>query len=207
MKKILRLFLLIIVIICCSCSGGNNFNEAIDGQSFDYYCNYETNDNTYSIYLPTNGKESIAYLYEESKTTSDAETWMVNYIYKNEYILPENITESDEVWDGLYNTLVLSKDYIDTLLDTKTSINPNNYSEEKDIVLQNPTKEVISFVNVYKYFPVRIHNQKKSNTFTIMIPIGNQFLIKNGTMVESLFEDKMIEWEEFIKLENVEMKK
>lgn len=188
------------IIICCSCGGvGNNYNDALNGQSFDFFERYDTLDNTYNIYLPTNAKQSLLYFYKESKLTSTAEVWTINYIYENNFIIDDEVKESTEVWDGLYNTLLNCKNQIDEMLGFQTTINENKFKEEREVTLQNINQEEISFVDVYSYLPVRINNENNSNTFTVLIPISNTILLKKDGTIKDMYEDKMITWDEFLK--------
>jgi hypothetical protein len=177
-------------------------NDIIDGNSFDYYKSYNVDDVTYDIYLPSIPNDVIYYTYEVSKTTTDKATWTINYIYEGKYHVKEEL-ESKETWITLYNELVNSKTKLDELCGFEVELyNPYDIIE-REITLVNSTKEIISYVSVDYYLPIKLHNKETYEYYLVGIPVKNKFLVKTDTHVESPITLEYIKWEDFLAIPNM----
>lgn len=197
-----RLYLILILLIMFIVSCASVDDNILDGNSFDYYNSYEITGIEYDIYLPSNANDVIYYMYEESKTTTDKATWTINYIYEGKYHVEEE-NESEETWISLYNSLSQSKDKLNELCGFDVElINPYD-SLEREFTLENTTKDVISYVSVETYLPIKLHNKNINKYYLIGIPVNTKFLIKVKDSVQSPITLEFIKWEDFLAIPNM----
>lgn len=197
-----RLYLILILLIMFIVSCASVDDHILDGNSFDYYNSYEITGIEYDIYLPSNANDVIYYMYEESKTTTDKATWTINYIYEGKYHVEEE-NESEETWISLYNSLSQSKDKLNELCGFDVElINPYD-SLEREFTLENTTKDVISYVSVETYLPIKLHNKNINKYYLIGIPVNTKFLIKVKDSVQSPITLEFIKWEDFLAIPNM----
>jgi hypothetical protein len=200
MKKLSIVLILIIVLILSSCASVGN--DVIDGNAYDYYETYEVENNIYDIYLPQAPEDVIYYSYEVSKTKTDKSTWTINYIYSGKYHVDEE-RESQEIWISLYNTLASSKDKLEELCCFEIELYNPYDTFEREITLVNNTKNIISYVVVDIYLPIKIHNKSSNEYYIVGVPVNNKFLIKTDTHVQSPKTLEFILWEDFLAIPNM----
>jgi hypothetical protein len=198
MKRLWLILILLMLMVSCA----NVDNDIIDGNAYDYYRSYEVEGNQYDIYLPSYPNDVIYHIYEVSKTTTNKSTWTINYIYEGKYHVEEE-KEDSETWISLYNSLSESKDKLNELCGFEVELfNPYD-SFEREFTLENTLKEIISYVSVDTYLPIKLHNKDYNEYYIVGIPVKTQFLVKTKDSIQSPITLEFVKWEDFLAIPNM----
>ena len=185
MKKYYILIILVLISLVTSCNmrGDGMANDAADGQPFDYFTTYEINEINYDIYLPYNIEDAIYYTHEVSNVKSSSDEWIVNFVYEPIYHI-EGGSESEEVFNKLYEKLLESKSVLDEKCNFEVMLFDPYESVELEFVLKNQNNKESTYVKFITYLPIKMYNQATRKTLTVGIPVNVDVLLKVAVMVK-----------------------
>lgn len=209
MKKLYKLLLLVMLIFIVSCGGVSSSNAGhpnIDGTTFDYLAGFVYNNIEYNISFPNNGDASAFYQYEETCYKTKVKNWTINYYYEANYIYDQYFNENEEIYNCIYETLMLNIEEIEEKLGYKVETYSLNSLNEVEVTLNNVFDSEINCVIMDKYIPIRLRNTFKNYSYTISIPVKRYHIVKSDNLVVNPFNNEIISWEDFLAIPNINEK-